>query len=66
MLNRQENAKFEFWRIFDPRLWPYHWVKFDEILIRSRVGSLLRACKNAFGEFFEEEEVERQRYSFKF
>ena len=42
---RQENAKFEFWRIFQPRLWPYHWMKFDEILIRYRVGSLLRACK---------------------
>ena len=43
--HRQENTNFEFWRIFEPRLWTYYWMKFDEILIRYRVGSLLRACK---------------------
>ena len=30
----KKNAKFEFWRIFYLRLWPYPWMKFDEILIR--------------------------------
>ena len=45
VLNKQENPKVEFWRIFEPRLWPYHWMKLDEILIHYRVGSLLPACK---------------------
>ena len=44
-LDKQENSKLDFWRNYDPRLWPYHWMNFDEILIWFRVGSLLRACK---------------------
>ena len=31
-LNKQENAKFEFRRIFDLILWLYYLIKFDEIL----------------------------------
>jgi len=44
---KQKNAKFEFWRIFDQRLWPYPWMKFDEILTRYRVWSLLCACRKS-------------------
>ena len=46
-VNCKENAKFEFWRIFYPRLWPYPWMKFDENLIRYRAWSLLRACRKS-------------------
>ena len=28
VLNRQENAKFGFWWISDPILWPYPWMEF--------------------------------------
>ena len=45
MLNKKENSKFEFWRIFEPRLWPYHSVCFSVCLIFACIFSVcLSVC----------------------
>ena len=43
--NLKINAKFEFWRVFDPRLWPYSWLKFDEIWT---IILVVMTCENKF------------------
>ena len=45
VLNKQENPKFECGRIFERRGWQSHWMKYDEIFIRYRVGSLKKKKK---------------------